>query len=73
MLESGRKFREIFKKESEALAAKELEMKEQEHKGEDKEAGNGVKPGEITEENGKPIEVSIKKVQSLFEFMSNFS
>jgi len=36
MLESGRKFRELYKKESEALIKEELEMKENVNKGDDK-------------------------------------
>ena len=36
MLESGRKFRELYTKESEALVKAELEMKENANKGDDK-------------------------------------
>jgi len=36
MLESGRKFRELYRKESEALIKEELEMKENANKGDDK-------------------------------------
>lgn len=39
-------------------------MKEQEHKGEDKDAGNAVKQGEIEEENGKPIEGENNRIGS---------
>ena len=62
MLESGRKFREIYRKENAEMAKKELEMKETANKG---GASNAVAPGEIKEDNeGKPIEVSIKRVDS---------
>jgi len=55
MLESGRKFREIYRKENAEMAKKELEMKETANKG---GASNAVAPGEIKEDNeGKPIEI----------------